>query len=136
MVRTKQTARKSTGGLQKQTARKSTGTFRQTNQLRRPSKPHRHRPGVVALSEIRRYQKSTELLIPKLSFQRLLREIIQGLKNDFRIQSAAMSALHEASEAYLVGLFENTNLCAIHAGRVTIMPRDIQLAQRIRGDKL
>ena len=94
-------------------------------------KPHRYRPGTVALREIRRYQKSTELLIRKLPFQRLVREIAQDFKTDLRFQSSAVSALQEASEAYLVGLFEDTNLCAIHAKRVTIMPKDIQLARRI-----
>ncbi|KAG7224654.1 hypothetical protein INR49_011407 [Caranx melampygus] len=83
------------------------------------------RPGTVALREIRRYQKSTELLIRKLPFQRLVREIAQDFKTDLRFQSAAIGALQEASEAYLVGLFEDTNLCAIHAKRVTIMPKDI-----------
>merc|ERR1739844_131816 len=76
-------------------------------------KPHRYRPGTVALREIRRYQKSTELLIRKLPFQRLVREIAQDFKTDLRFQSAAIMALQEASEAYLVGLFEDTNLCAI-----------------------
>ena len=98
-------------------------------------KPHRYRPGTVALREIRRYQKSTELLIRKLPFQRLVREIVQDIKTDLRFQSSAIMALQEASEAYLVGLFEDTNLCAIHAKRVTIMPRDIQLARRIRGER-
>ena len=100
-------------------------------------KPHRYRPGTVALREIRKYQKNTELLIRKLPFQRLVREIVQGLfKNeDFRMQSTAILALQEACEAYLVGLFEDTNLCAIHAKRVTIMPRDLQLARRIRGER-
>ncbi|OPJ75480.1 hypothetical protein AV530_003977 [Patagioenas fasciata monilis] len=98
-------------------------------------KPHRYRPGTVALREIRRYQKSTELLIRKLPFQRLVREIAQDFKTDLRFQSAAIGALQEASEAYLVGLFEDTNLCAIHAKRVTIMPKDIQLARRIRGER-
>ncbi|KAF9810277.1 hypothetical protein SFRURICE_010739, partial [Spodoptera frugiperda] len=98
-------------------------------------KPHRYRPGTVALREIRRYQKSTELLIRKLPFQRLVREIAQDFKTDLRFQSSAVMALQEASEAYLVGLFEDTNLCAIHAKRVTIMPKDIQLARRIRGGK-
>nr|XP_009685138.1 PREDICTED: histone H3.3 [Struthio camelus australis] len=93
------------------------------------------RPGTVALREIRRYQKSTELLIRKLPFQRLVREIAQDFKTDLRFQSAAIGALQEASEAYLVGLFEDTNLCAIHAKRVTIMPKDIQLARRIRGER-
>uniref|UniRef100_A0A5F7Z968 H3.3 histone B n=1 Tax=Macaca mulatta TaxID=9544 RepID=A0A5F7Z968_MACMU len=97
--------------------------------------PARCRPGTVALREIRRYQKSTELLIRKLPFQRLVREIAQDFKTDLRFQSAAIGALQEASEAYLVGLFEDTNLCAIHAKRVTIMPKDIQLARRIRGER-
>jgi histone H3 len=125
MARTKQTARKSTGGkmprnqLAAKAARKSapaTGGVK---------KPHRYRPGTVALREIRIYQKSTELLIRKLPFQRLLREIAQDFKTDLRFQSSAVAALQEASEAYLVGLFEDTNLCAIHAKRVTIMPKDI-----------
>ncbi|MGH0118638.1 UNVERIFIED_CONTAM: hypothetical protein FKN15_047618 [Acipenser sinensis] len=98
-------------------------------------KPHRYRPGTVALREIRRYQKSTELLIRKLPFQRLVREIAQDFKTDLRFQSSAVMALQEASEAYLVGLFEDTTLCAIHAKRVTIMPKDIQLARRIRGER-
>ncbi|KAL5730546.1 5-hydroxytryptamine receptor 2A [Ranunculus cassubicifolius] len=98
-------------------------------------KPHRFRPGTVALREIRKYQKSTELLIRKLPFQRLVREIAQDFKTDMRFQSSAVAALQEAAEAYLVGLFEDTNLCAIHAKRVTIMPKDIQLARRIRGER-
>ncbi|KOM39698.1 hypothetical protein LR48_Vigan03g308000 [Vigna angularis] len=98
-------------------------------------KPHRYRPGTVALREIRKYQKSTELLIRKLPFQRLVREIAQDFKTDLRFQSHAVLALQEAAEAYLVGLFEDTNLCAIHAKRVTIMPKDIQLARRIRGER-
>ena len=101
----------------------------------RPTKPHRYRPGTVTLREIQRYQKSTELLIRKLPFQRLVREIAQDFKTDLRFQGAALMALHEAAEAYLFGLFEDTNLCAIHTRRVTIMPRDIQLARRIRGER-
>jgi histone H3 len=95
----------------------------------------RYRPGTVALREIRKYQKSTELLIRKLPFQRLVREIAQDFKTDLRFQSSAVLALQEAAEAYLVGLFEDTNLAAIHAKRVTIMPKDIQLARRIRGER-
>ena len=99
-------------------------------------KPHRYRPGTVALHEICRYQKSMELLIRKLPFQQLVREIAQDLgKKDVRFQSGAIIVLHEASEAYLVGLLEDSNLCAIHAKRVTIMPKDIQLARRIRGER-
>jgi histone H3/H4 len=92
-------------------------------------KAHRFRPGTVALREIRRYQKSTELLIRKLPFQRLVREIAQDYKSDLRFQSLAIAALQEACEYYLVGLFEDTNLACIHAKRVTIMPKDIQLGK-------
>ena len=99
-------------------------------------KPHRYRPGTVALREIRKYQKTTELLIRKLPFQRLVREIAQDFKTDLRFPSAAVLALQEAAESYLVALFEDTNLCAIHAKRVTIMPKDMQLARRIRGERV
>jgi histone H3 len=97
-------------------------------------KKKRYRPGTVALREIRKYQRSTDLLIRKLPFQRLVREIAQEFMPDLRFQSAAILALQEASEAYLVSLFEDTNLCAIHAKRVTIMPKDMQLARRLRGE--
>ena len=135
MARTKQTARKSTGGKapRKQLATKA--ARKSAPAIGGVKKPHRYRPGTVALREIRRYQKSTELLIRKLPFQRLVREIAQDFKSDLRFQSSAVLALQEASEAYLVGLFEDTNLCAIHAKRVTIMPKDIQLARRIRGER-
>ncbi|XP_066214082.1 histone H3.1-like [Saccopteryx leptura] len=135
MARTKQTLRKSAGGkvprrrLAKKVAGKSAPA---TGGLK---KPHRYRPGTVALREIRRYQKSTELLIRKLPFQRLVREIAQDLKTDLRFQSSAVRALQEACEAYLVGLFQDTNLCAIHAKRLTILPKDVQLARRIRGER-
>jgi histone H3 len=99
-------------------------------------KPHRYRPGTVALREIRKYQKSSELLIRKLPFQRLVREIAMDFKTDLRFQSLAVLALQEAAEAFLIGLFDDTNLCAIHAKRVTIMPKDMQLARRIRGDRV
>ena len=89
----------------------------------------------MAIREIRKYQKSTELLLRKLPFQRLVREISQDFKTDLRFQSTAILALQEASEAYLIGLFEDTNLCAVHAKRITIMPKDIQLARRIRGER-
>ena len=133
MARTKQTARKTTGGKapRKQLATKATQGDGKNGTVR---KPHRFRPGTVALREIRRYQKSTELLIRKLPFQRLVREIAVDYKPDLRFQSSAVVALQEASESYLIGLFQDTNLCAIHAKRVTIMPKDIQLARRIRGE--
>jgi histone H3 len=99
-------------------------------------KPRRYRPGTLALRQIRRYQKSTELLIRKLPFQRLVREVAGDIRSDMRFQSVALLALQEASEAYLVSVFEDTNLCAIHAKRVTILVKDMQLARRIRGEKI
>ncbi|CAK9154555.1 unnamed protein product, partial [Ilex paraguariensis] len=99
-------------------------------------KPHRFRPGTCGCSEkSENTRRSTELLIRKLPFQRLVREIAQDFKTDLRFQSSAVAALQEAAEAYLVGCFEDTNLCAIHAKRVTIMPKDMQLARRIRGER-
>lgn len=90
--------------------------------------------GEGALREIRRYQHSTDLLIRRLPFARLVREIQQGLTNrPYSWQASAILALQEASEAHLIGLFEDCNLCAIHGKRVTIMPKDMQLARRIRG---
>ena len=98
-------------------------------------KPHRYQPGTVALQEIRRYQTSTELLIRKLPFQCLVQEIAQDFMIDLHFQSSAIMALQEASEYYLISLFEDSNLCCIHAKCVTIMPKDIQLAHRIHGEK-
>ena len=134
MARTKLTARKTPAGKtpKKHLATKAAKKSSATSGVK---KPHRFRPGTVALREIRKYQKSTELLVRKLPFQRLVREIAQEYKTDLRFQSSAVLALQEAAEAYLVGLFEDTNLCAIHAKRVTIMPRDMQLARRIRGER-
>ena len=156
MARTKETARKKTGKsprkqlvtknpIKKLTpaqARKNVAKANQAAQqnLGNPPKtgglkrPMRYRPGTVALREIRRYQKTTELLIRKLPFSRLVREVTQDFKTDLRFQAQAIMALQEAAEAYLVGLFDDTNLCAIHAKRVTIMPKDMQLARRIRGE--
>ena len=135
MVCTKQTACKSTGGKapRKQLATKA--AYKSAPATGGVKKPHRYKPGTVALREIGRYQKSTELLFCKLPFQRLVHEIAQEFKTDLCFQSSAVAALQEATEAYLVGLFEDTNLCAIHAKRVTIMPKDIQLARRIRGER-
>jgi histone H3 len=102
-----------------------------------PKKPRRMRPGTVALREIRKYQKSTDLMIRKAPFMRLVKEIVQDMcapGEQLRMQSTAILALQEAAESYLVQLFEDTNLCAIHAKRVTIMPKDLQLARRIRGE--
>ena len=136
MARTKQTARKSTGSKapRKHIASK-TAAKKSAPQAGGLKKPHRFKPGTVALREIRKYQKSTDLLIRKLPFQRLVREIAQDFKTDLRFQSNAVLALQEAAEAYLVSLFEDTNLCAIHAKRVTIMTKDVHLARRIRGER-
>ena len=155
MARTKQTARKTTGGtaprftlltklarLQAARDLAAAAALKAEQSVRQyvakgggVKKPHRYRPGTVALREIRRFQKTTELLIRKAPFQRLVREIAQKIsKNkDIHFQSLAVLALHEASEAYMVGMFEDTNLAALHAKRVTIMSRDILLAQRLRG---
>jgi len=130
------TARKSTGGH----APSKRNSGRQSEGEAAPKK-RRFRPGTVALREIRKYQKSTNLLIQKLPFSRLVREITLEMTTDtnfkdianLRWQSSALLALQEATEAFLVYLFEDANLCAIHAKRVTIMARDIQLARRIRG---
>ena len=125
---------KKTKGVTKAT--KTKGKKLLASQQGQPKKPHRYRPGTVALQKIRGYQKSTELLIRKLPFQRLVRELAQDLdKINVRFQSRAIMALQEASEAYLVGLLESANLCTVHAKRVTIMPKDIQLACRIRGER-
>ncbi|KAF1823124.1 histone-fold-containing protein [Dissoconium aciculare CBS 342.82] len=100
-------------------------------------KKTRYKPGTVALREIRKYQKSTDLLLLRLPFSRLVREVTLNMapvsSGITRWQSQAIQALQEATEAYLVHLFEDSNLCAIHAKRVTIMQKDIQLARRIRG---
>ncbi|KIM25217.1 hypothetical protein M408DRAFT_74684 [Serendipita vermifera MAFF 305830] len=136
----KSTARKSTGGkAPKKTAPGGRAPARKSATLSR----RRYRPGTVALREIRAYQKSTDLLMAKLPFTRVVREISMEMMtsggrydtglNGLRWQTSALLALQEAAEAYLVHLFEDANLCAIHAKRVTIMQKDIQLARRIRG---
>lgn len=98
-------------------------------------KKRRFRPGTRALLEIRRYQKSTDLLLRKMPFARLVREICLNLYPDKQHlwTGHALMAIQEAAEAYLVHLFEDGNLCAIHAKRVTIMPKDIYLARRLHG---
>ncbi|KDQ49889.1 hypothetical protein JAAARDRAFT_97844, partial [Jaapia argillacea MUCL 33604] len=135
MARTKSTARKSVGGKapRHQVCHILKSVLEPTlDTAGGVKKPHRFRPGTVALREIRRYQKSTDLLIRKLPFQRLVREIAQEFKTDLRFQSSAVAALQEASESYLISLFEDTNLAAIHAKRVTIQPKDLALARRLR----
>ena len=135
MARTKQTARKSTGGkapckqLAGKAARKS---YKKPEE---PKKQRRYRPGTVALREIRRYQKSTVLLTRKLPFQRLVKEIADDAKDGLRFHASAMEALQQLTEDHMVHLFEDANLCAIHAKRVTIYPKDMWLARRLNKDE-
>ena len=98
-------------------------------------KKFKWKPGTRALREIRFYQKSTALLLRRIPFLRLIREVAQDFKMDLRFTADATYTLQCASEDYLVRLFEDSNLCAIHAKRVTIMPKDIQLAWRIWGER-
>ncbi len=128
MARTKQTAQKSTGGnsphkkLATMAARKLTITTRVMK------KPQRYHHGMVALHKIRRYQKSVELLAHKIPVQRLFCKIDKKRTNGVRFQASAIGAFQESAEAYNVGLFEDTNLCAIHAKCMTIIPKNIHLA--------
>ena len=134
MARTKHTATKDEVG-RKRSAFAKKQPRSQTGQAMTQQQPHRYWPGTVTLREIRRYQKSTELLIRKLPFQRLVREILQGYGVGYRVTLAMMMALQEAAEVYLVQLLEDSNLCAIHVKRVTIQPKDMQLARRICGER-
>ena len=142
MARTKQTARRDQGGKAlRRIFTKNPPSIKAQRAAKKGKmgysepKKQRFRPGTVALWEIRRYQKNTDLLIRKLPFQHLVREIIFKYKQDCQLAAAAAAALQEATKAYLVGLFEDTNLRAIHAKRVTIMPKVIQLARRICGER-
>ncbi len=135
MARTKQTARKMIPTVAQGKVKIPQKAARKTapsSELNGVKKPRRFRPGTVALREIKKYQKSTELLIRKLPFQRLVKEVYSVYRSDLRFQHSSIQALQEASESYLIGIFEDSNLCAIHAKRVTIMPKDMQLARRLR----
>lgn len=135
-----QVVKKSANQIGRRVPRKTAPTKRPVSgktlsQVAKKSRVIKFRPGTVALRQIRKYQKTSQLLLRKLPFQRLVREIAQDYRANLRFSSTALEALQEASEAYVVGLFEDTNLCAIHAKRVTIMPKDMQLARRIRGER-
>ena len=134
MARTKRTARKDEVG-KKRSAFAKKHPRSQTGQASVQQQPHRYQPGTVVLREIRRYQKSTELLICKLLFQCLVHKILQGYGVGYRVTPVMMMALQEAAEAYLVQLLEDSNLCAIHAKHITIQPKDMQLARRIHGER-
>merc|ERR1712025_216406 len=126
-------ARKSTGGKRVNPSKRGKPTF-SPKASRKVRKKSRMKPGTGALIEIRKYQKSYNLLIPKLPFSRLVREICHQICSaDMKFQSVALSALQEASEAFLVQLFEDCNLAAIHAKRVTIMNRDMAFIVRVTG---
>ncbi|KAK0519525.1 histone H3.3C [Tilletia horrida] len=131
MVRTKVNARPSINGI-RPTAKTVKSVKKST--VGGIKKPHRYRPGTVALREIRRYQHTTHFLIRRMPFARLVREISQDRHWGIRFQRSALEALQIASEDYLVQLFEHTNLGAIHAKRVTIRKEDMLLARRIRGE--
>ena len=131
MARSKQTPTRSTGTRVGPVATKAARKTAPSDN--RFKKPHRFRPGTVALREIRRYQKSTGPLIPKKRFQLLVREISQSHIQNGRFQTAAMAMLQEAGEAYIIQLLDDANTCAVHARRVTVMPKDLKLAARIRG---
>ncbi|XP_070578239.1 uncharacterized protein [Ptychodera flava] len=111
------------------------GKYLSWNRVGGMKRPVRYRPGTLALKEIRKYQRSCQLLIRKLPFQRLVKEIAQNIYRGIRFHTDALFALQEAAESYLVGVFEDSYLCAIHAKRVTLMPKDIALAKRLRGEK-
>jgi histone H3 len=144
MARTKQIARKSTGGKsargfgpRKMLTTEPTATAEMPGKALKSTttnRPHRFRPGSCALREIRRYQKSTELLIRKRPFERLVRDISSEYRGNLRFTRTSIEALQEVTEAYLVGLFEDANLIAIHSKRVTVSSRDMSLARRIRGE--
>ena len=130
MSRTKETARKTKKAIGKKSAKKASATGSTG-----VKKAFRFHPGTVALREIRRYQKGTELLLRKLPFQRLIREVATAHKEGLRFQSSAVAAIQEATESYIISLLSDTNLCAIHSRRVTIMPKDVHLARRLRGER-
>ena len=142
MAWTKQTERKSTGGKAPRFMLASKAARRSAPASGVVKKPHHYCPGTVAIRKIRRYQKSTDLLIRKVPFQRLAREVLQDLNKPGsypcftaeRFQVTSLLAIQESVEAFIVGLFEDVNLCAIHERRVTIMPKDMQLALRIKGE--
>jgi histone H3 len=131
MARAKETARAKSALAAKKTKKAPKAAGASTGVKR----AHRWRPGTVVLRTIKRLQKSTDLLIQKAPFQRLVRELASGQKESLRFQSSAILALQEATESYVVSLLADTNLCAIHTRRVTIQPKDVQLALRLRGER-
>ena len=134
MARTKQTARKSTGGMAPRKNKAKMAARKSAPAAAGIKKATRYRPGTVALREIRRYQKTTNLLLRNTPFDRLVREVAQDFKSDLNFACHAAHAMQESTEAYFTKLYEDANLCAIHSKRVTIFPKDMQLVRRIRGE--
>jgi len=134
-AQTKQTAVKSkapTRALGTKTGKKSAGGSGSSG----VKKSFRWRPGTVALRQIKKLQKTTELLIAKAPFSRLVRETADAHKVGLRFQASAVAAIQEATEAFVVSLLSDANLTALHANRVTALPRDLQLVRRLRGERL
>ncbi|CAI2383135.1 unnamed protein product [Moneuplotes crassus] len=140
MARTRQTSRKI---YRKKFSRRNLGIKVENeavfgailqNDLAGIKKPHKFRPETAAFREIRKLQESTDLLICKSPFQRLVRDIALDFNIGLRFEPKAMLALQEASEAYMVNLFEDANLCATHGQRETVAPKDLELARRLRGE--
>lgn len=137
MARSKQTSRKTPAGKvpKNYSTKKVNDILTLSLKARRIKLLNRFGPAPLALRQIIKYQRSTELLVHKLPFQRLVRDIAKEYKTDLRFQNSAVLALQEAAEAYLVGILRDSNLCAIHNKRVTIMQRDMELVGRIRGER-
>lgn len=141
MARTKTTVAKPAGAPRGTTkkapkAGKTVATAGADGGEAKARKPHRYHPGTVSLREIRRYQRSTDLLMRKSPVQRVIRQIAQtsaGPEVDVRFQRSAILALHEACESYLTGLFANANTIAIHSKRVTVEASDLLLAKELKG---
>ncbi|OAX78151.1 hypothetical protein ACJ72_07543 [Emergomyces africanus] len=137
MTRIKQTAHKSTreSSCPKNLAAKArhdakTPAGKEPAQTK-SHKSHHYKPGTVALHEIHCYQKSTELLILKLLFQCVVREIAHDFKKDICFEKSTLLVLQKAVESYMINNFEMINLCAIHAQRVTIQKKNMRLVRRL-----
>jgi len=134
-AQTKQTAVKSKATkrpLGSKTGKKSAGSSGSAG----VKKSFRWRPGTVALRQVKKLQASTALLIARAPFSRLVREIAESHKAGLRFQSSAVAAIQEATESFVIGLLGDANLTALHANRVTALPRDLQLVRRLRGERL
>ena len=142
MPRTKNAATRSTtkdtDAATQDTDRKMTHDKKKSSDTNKQAaiKKQRRRMGTVVLKEIRKYQKSTELLIAKGPFQRIVREIARADAKEIRFSSQGLLALQEAAETYMTSVFEDAFLLTLHAKRQTLMPKDLQLARRIRGERV